>query len=73
MAVTSLYTVIPKNEGLQALKYFFGQRPIKKPSTETLLHLPELNCFSFGDNYYTNKSTVLEWEPLEKVATLTPL
>ena len=55
MDITSLYTVIPNNEGLQALKYFFNQRPIKKPSSETLLHLAELvltlNCFSFGDNY----------------------
>ena len=54
--ITSLYTVIPNNEGLQALKYFFNQRPIKKPSSETLLRLAELvltlNCFSFGDNYY---------------------
>ena len=53
---TSLYTVIPNNEGLQALKYFFHQRPIKKPSTETLLSQAELvltlNCFSFGDNHY---------------------
>ena len=44
------------HEGLQALKYFFNQRPIKKPSSETLLRLAELvltlNCFSFGDNYY---------------------
>ena len=56
MDITSLYTVIPNNEGLQALKYFFNQLPIKKPSSETLLRLAELvltlNCFSFGDNYY---------------------
>ena len=56
MDITSLYTVILNNEGLQALKYFFNQRPIKKPSSETLLRLAELaltlNCFSFGDNYY---------------------
>ena len=56
MDITSLYTVIPNNEGLQALKYFFNQRPIKKPSPETLLRLAELvftlNCFSFGDKYY---------------------
>ena len=51
MDITSLYTVIPNNEGLQALKYFFNQRPIKKPSSETLLVLT-LNCFSFGGNYY---------------------
>ena len=56
MDITSLYTVIPNNEGLQALKYFFNQRPIKKPSSEILLRLVELvltlNCFSFGDSYY---------------------
>ena len=38
------------------MKNFFNQRPIKKPSSETLLRLAELvltlNCFSFGDNYY---------------------
>ena len=42
MDITSLYTVIPNNEGLQALKYFFNQRPIKRPSAETLLRLAEL-------------------------------
>ena len=56
MDITSLYTVIPNNEGLQGLKYFFNQRPIKKPSSETFLRLAELvlalNCFSFGYNYY---------------------
>ena len=56
MDITSLYAVIPNNEGLQALKYFFNQHPIKKPSSETLLCRAELvltlNCFSFGDNYY---------------------
>ena len=56
MDITSLYTIILNNEGLQALKYFFNQHPLKKPSSETLLHLAELvltlNCFSFGDNYY---------------------
>ena len=58
MDITSLYTVIPNNEGLPALmiKYFFNQCPIKKPSSETLLRLAELvlalNCFSFGDKYY---------------------
>ena len=56
MDITSLYSVIPNNEGLQALKYFFNQRPIKKPSSENVLRLAELvltlNCFSFGDNYY---------------------
>ena len=32
----TFHTVIPKNEGLQPLKYFFNQPPIKKPSFETV-------------------------------------
>ena len=63
MNITSSYTVIPNNEGLVALKYFFNQRPIKKPSSETFLRLAELvltlNCFSFGDNYYKQISQAL--------------
>ena len=51
MDITSLYTVIPNNEGLLALKYFFDQRTVKEPSTDTLLRLAEpfltLNCFTF--------------------------
>ena len=42
MDIRCLYTVIPNNEGLQTLKYFFNQRPIKKSSSETLLRLAEL-------------------------------
>ena len=57
MDITSLY-----NECLQAIKYFFNQRPIKKPRSETLLRLAELvltlNCFSFGDNYYKQINSV---------------
>ena len=56
MDITSLYTVIPDSEGLQALKHFFDQRNVKEPSSETLLRLAELvltlNCFSFAGNYY---------------------
>ena len=43
MDITSLYTVIPNDEGIQALKYFFNQRPIKKLSSETLLRLVMVN------------------------------
>ena len=56
MDITSLYTVIPNSEGLQALKHFFDQSTVKEPSSETLLRLAELvltlNCFSFAGNYY---------------------
>ena len=40
--ITSLYTVIPNSEGLQALKHFFDQRTVKEPSSETLLRFAEL-------------------------------
>ena len=56
MDITSLYTAIPNNEGLLALKFYFDQRSNKKPSSETLLRLAELvltlNCFSFSNNHY---------------------
>ena len=56
MDISSLYTVIPNSEGLQALRYFFNQRTVKEPNSETLLHLAELvltrNCFSLAGNYY---------------------
>ena len=37
-----LFIVIPNNGGLGALKYFFDQRIVKEPSSETLLHLAEV-------------------------------
>ena len=39
MDISSLYTVIPNSEGLQALRYSFDQRTVKEPSSETLLRL----------------------------------
>ena len=56
MDVKSLYTVIPNDEGLRALKHFFDRRSDLEPSTPTLLRLAELvlnlNCFSFGDKFF---------------------
>ena len=47
---------IPNNEGLLALKYFFDQRTVKEPSTDTLLRLAELvltlNCFTFSGEIF---------------------
>ena len=61
MDISFLYTVIPNSEGLQALRYFFDQRTVTEPSSETLLRLAELvltlNCFSFAGNL-TNKLMV---------------
>ena len=42
MDITSLYTVIPHNSGLEALKYFLNKRPVLDPPTETLTRLAEL-------------------------------
>lgn len=62
MDISSLYTVIPNSEGLQALRYFFDQRTVTEPSSETLLRLAELvltlNCFSFASNYYKQINVV---------------
>ena len=63
MDISSLYTVIPNNEGLLALKYFLDQRTAKEPSSEMLLRLAELvltlNFFSFAGNYYKQINSVV--------------
>ena len=62
MDSTSLYAVIPNDEGLRALKHFFDQRIVKEPCSETLLHVTELvltlNCFSCSGNYYKQTNGV---------------
>ena len=43
-------------KGFWALKYFFDQRTVKEPSTDTMLRLAELvltlNCFTFSGETY---------------------
>ena len=56
MDIKSLYTVIPHNTGLEALKYFLNKRPVLDPPTVTLTCLAELvltlNPFSFNNEFY---------------------
>ena len=58
-----------KKGGLQAIKYFLNQLPVKsRAGRETLLRLPELvltfNWFSFDYNYYKQiKSTGIKMGP----------
>ena len=60
--ITSLYTVVPNDEGLLARKHFFDQRTVKEPSSETLFRPAEpvltLNCFLFGGNHYKQTNGV---------------
>ena len=56
MDIKSLYTVIPNNDGLQALKYHLNLRPLQQPPTDTLVRLAELvlnlNSFEFNNKHY---------------------
>ena len=56
MDIKSLYTVIPHNSGLEALKYFLDKRLVLDPPTVTLTRLAELvltlNASSFNNEFY---------------------
>ncbi|XP_068749044.1 uncharacterized protein [Montipora capricornis] len=56
MDTKSLYTVIPHNSGMEALKYFLNKRPVLDPPTVTLTRLAELvltlNAFLFNNEFY---------------------
>src|SRR3984885_9104393 len=60
--VASLYTVIPHQDGLRALRYFLDKRSDQTPSTETVLRLAELvltlNAFEFDGQHYQQVSGV---------------
>ena len=57
MDVKSLYTMIPHEEGLQALKYYLDKRTELNPPTSSLIRLAELvlknNHFEFNGDFYT--------------------
>ena len=56
MDVKSLYTSIPHDEGIRALRAFLDRRTHKCPSSDTLCRLAELvltlNCFEFNGDHY---------------------
>ncbi|CAH3184729.1 unnamed protein product [Porites lobata] len=56
MNIKSLYTVIPNNDGLLALRHFLNKRPVQEPPPHTLVRLAELfltlNSFSFNGDYF---------------------
>ena len=57
MDIKSLYTVIPNDEGLVALRYYLSMRQVLKPPTaDTLIRMAELvltlNTFKFNGEYY---------------------
>ena len=54
--ISSLYTVIPNNSGVQALTYFLDKRPVFDPPTYPLSRLAELalslHVFTFNGEFY---------------------
>ena len=56
MNIKSLYTVIPNNDGLLALRHFLNKRPVQEPPSHILVCLAELvltlNSFSFNGDYF---------------------
>ena len=66
MDVKSLYTSIPQEDGLIALRHFLDQRPNPEHPTNTLIGLAELvlqkNFFSFNGSLISMfKKVVLQW------------
>jgi hypothetical protein len=59
--VTSLYTNIPHNDGIEACREAWDQRAVKEPPTECLVQLLTLvlkhNNFTFnGEHFFRNKN-----------------
>ena len=62
MDVKALYTSIPHEDGLTALKFFLDRRPVPYLETSTLLRLAELvlklNTFEFNSEFYQQQHGV---------------
>eukprot|EP00061_Rhincodon_typus_P000303 g11240.t1 len=58
MDVQSLYTCIPHEDGLKALRFFLSRRPDQYPSTDTLIRLAELVLTL--NNFSSNSSRFLQ-------------
>ena len=65
--VKGLYTNIPNETGLQALKYYLDRREEKEIPTDVLLRLAELvltvNCVEFNGEYYSQVSGTMMGTP----------
>ena len=60
MDVTSLYTTIPHNDGIEACREAWDQRAVKEPSMECIVQLLTLvlkhSNFTFnGEHFFTNQ------------------
>ena len=73
MDLSSLYTVIPTDEGLRALKHFFDHRTVKEPSSETLLCLAELVLNSIFHSVVTTTNKLMAWPWVLKWGPATPV
>ena len=73
MDVKSLYTSIPHEDGLIALRHFLDQRQDSVPQTNTLIPLAELvlqkNFFYFNGSFYIQISGVAIGSDLDILLT----
>ena len=63
MDVRSLYTIIPRSDGLSAIRFFLERNPSpNRPDNDTILRLTDLvlslSAFNFNNKYYRQKKGV---------------
>ena len=59
----SPYTVIPNNNGLQALKYHLNLRSLQQPTTTTNVISDEWACEEGRNNYFVGTGNNATWAP----------